>query len=422
MAQEDQHPSGHGSDMGSEFSAGEHDATHHDVDGEGNYTSEGRQGWDTPATPDDGFGDPEAAESGEDESQPPAKSRGGLLLPLLLFVLVMGAGGFAYWQFGMDSGQSLAQRQRDDVPAVTAAPEKQPDITPPVPPVPPSVAQAPQVVPMPEPVSLPTAMPPAAMPPAETVVAQGTLSPELPKAAPMPVTLPPPPLLDQADLDKPGTIAEPPASVTPPSGQNVVESPIPANMLGQKPPSVALPQSASGDKAAAVHVQEKAALEQEIVRQKDVIATLNEKVRQLQEAAASQDKVLKQTQSALKDTMAKAATAVAKVVAPVEPVQAKKPATSEKPLKQAKKPSDKKQTAAATTGKKAAAKKPETVKASAWVLRSVSAGTALISTSGSSSEFKEIHVGDVVPGLGTIKAITKKSGQWVVVGSKNNLK
>ncbi len=424
MAHKDQPPLGHDADMENDFSATEHGQRQDASEAEAAYTHSGRQGWETQAAaPDDDFGDPEATDTSEDENQPPAKSRGGLLLPLLLFVLVLGAGGFAYWQFGMNSGQSLAQRNRDDARAETSVQERQDAALVPTP-VPPAVdpTLAPVAPPSatPEVLSLPTATPPVGIaPPSEAVVAQGSLSaaPEL---------LPPPPSRDRDTVDQKleATVAAQPMPDVPLVAGNeaTASAETPSIALEQNPPAMNVPLPPVPDHGAvAAFNQEKAALEKEVADLKQALAALNDKVQQMKAAAAGQESALKQAQAALKDATAKTAAAV-KVVVPVKAAQPDKSvAHTSSPTKKVKKSADKKPALVASTRKKTAAP-TAAAKANVWVLRAVTADTAWVASPTAGDELKEVHVGDVVPGLGTIKAITNKSGHWVVVGSLRNLK
>lgn len=66
------------------------------------------------------------------------------------------------------------------------------------------------------------------------------------------------------------------------------------------------------------------------------------------------------------------------------------------------------------------AKKPAPVRKH-WVLRSALPGQAWISENESSTDLKEIHVGDTVPGLGKVTAVEPVGDAWVVRGTRGSL-
>ena len=381
-----------------------------------------------------------------------------MMLPLLLFVLVLGAGGFAYWQFGMQPDQSAPPRRHAD--ASTEVQETQTTLAAATPMVAtPMDVPVPPVPVMPEAQSLPTATPPNGLSATESIVAQGSLMAGVPdnggnssvklpthvavvpapassETVTAPAILPAPPLPDHVSA---ATHIEAPAlgqTAVFPVGSDVAStSDIPSIALSQKPPVVDIPLPPAIDHSVvAANRVEKAALDKEVVDLKQAVVALNDKIKQLKAVAASQDAALKQAQVALKDANAKAAVAAEQAekaatkvkteLAVVKPVKAtKKIADAEKP----KKILVEKKTAPTMTAhskktvvKHAAVK--ATAKANTWVLRSVAAGGAWIASSASSNDLKEIHVGDSVPGLGKIKAISSKDGHWVVEGSVRSLK
>lgn len=58
--------------------------------------------------------------------------------------------------------------------------------------------------------------------------------------------------------------------------------------------------------------------------------------------------------------------------------------------------------------------------APAWVLRSVRNGHAVVSAKGS-NEFRDISVGETLPGVGTVQSIGKVDGSWVVQGTQGRI-
>ena len=56
-----------------------------------------------------------------------------------------------------------------------------------------------------------------------------------------------------------------------------------------------------------------------------------------------------------------------------------------------------------------------------WVLRAAAPGQAWVSSNPTSSDLKEIHVGDSVPGIGRVTAIQQNNGAWIVQGTSGSL-
>lgn len=452
MSHDNQRPSGHDSDGGDDFTTEEHGVSH-DTPGVGDpYANVERQGWEhQPTTLNDDFGDPEAADeqtSAEDDDAAPAKSRGGLMLPLLLCVLVLGAGGFAYWQLVMKPGEAASpQRQAEALAPASDGGQHQaaialPTSTPPTPPA--DVSAMPGAV-----------VSPTAVPTQEAVVAQGALaSAQVPGVnLPLPTTevasaVIPAPVPASGTL-APATLPSPPApdaampSMTP--QETAAKLPVPTNntdivlpietpsiTLNQKPPVVEMPSVPS---VAVVPVgtdskSAKKALESDVVDLKKTVTDLNDKLQKMKAEAARQDAALLQAQAALKAaqavTKASAEMPVSIVVVPKTHDKAKHQshATAHKTVVASKKKTDVKKHAVATVSTKKTAVKQGTAnkaKPDRWVLRSVASGSAWISSSAAENDLKEVHVGDVVPGVGTIKSIASRDGHWVVQGSVKTL-
>lgn len=64
----------------------------------------------------------------------------------------------------------------------------------------------------------------------------------------------------------------------------------------------------------------------------------------------------------------------------------------------------------------------EAKKSNKLVLRAASPGQAWVASGSSSTELKEVHVGDKLPGVGRIKSIEMQGDNWVVSGTKGSLK
>jgi len=65
---------------------------------------------------------------------------------------------------------------------------------------------------------------------------------------------------------------------------------------------------------------------------------------------------------------------------------------------------------------------PVTVEAKpVWVLRSASPGQAWVSTSATSSDLKQLQVGDSLAGIGRVTAIQHQGDDWVVQGTQGSI-
>ncbi len=74
-----------------------------------------------------------------------------------------------------------------------------------------------------------------------------------------------------------------------------------------------------------------------------------------------------------------------------------------------------------SVAEKPAPAKPTPTSNPAWVLRAAQAGEAWVSR-GPQGQLQNIKVGDQLPGLGRVNAITQKDGTWTVVGSRGTLR
>lgn len=453
MSHDNQRPSGHGSDGGDDFTTDEHGVSAESPEAGDPYAHAERQGWENqPTTLNDDFGDPESADeavSPEEDDAAPAKSRGGLMLPLLLCVLVLGAGGFAYWQLVMKPGEtSSPQRQAEALPPAGDGQQQAsialPTATPPTPVVEAATGTNPVISPtaiqVPEAVVAQGALAPAQVPsnpmsPVSETSASINPNPEPASETPAPAILPSPPahesVMPSEPLQEANSKLPLPASTT----DIALPTETPSITLNQKPPVVEMP---SVPPVAAVPVgtdskAAKKALESDVIDLKQTVTDLNDKLQQMKAAAARQDAALLQAQTALKAAQAAAKVNLEKPAAAAAVIPAK---THEKVKKQShavahkvvaankKKPEAKKHSAVTAQSKKAAAKKDvaSKTKPDNWVLRSVTADSAWIAPAAAENDLKEVHVGDVVPGVGKIKTIANQDGHWVVEGSIKNLK
>jgi intracellular multiplication protein IcmG len=57
-----------------------------------------------------------------------------------------------------------------------------------------------------------------------------------------------------------------------------------------------------------------------------------------------------------------------------------------------------------------------------WVLRAATPGQAWIAVSSTANDLKEVQVGDTLPGIGKVTAITQYNGAWVVQGTKGEIR
>jgi hypothetical protein len=72
--------------------------------------------------------------------------------------------------------------------------------------------------------------------------------------------------------------------------------------------------------------------------------------------------------------------------------------------------------------KKASTKAASHVAKSHWVLRAATPGEAWVATSADSAELHHVQVGDELPGVGTVTAITQGDSGWVVQGTSGAVK
>jgi hypothetical protein len=453
MSHDNQRPSGHDSDGGEDFSIEDHGVAHEAAGTDDPYARAERQGWENqPTTLNDDFGDPEAAAetaATEDDDAAPAKSRGGLMLPLLLCVLVLGAGGFAYWQLVLRPGENASPTHQAEALAPSGEVQQQVAVALPtsIPPIP--VAEAPALS--------AAAVSPAPTSTAEVATTQGALSPAqapdinpslqvaqnngsvqttpvLASNATAPATLPSPPT---PDMGLPPTAPLVEMEHKPAVPANAVDIVLPTETpsitLNQKPPVVempplpaAAPVLAETDSKAA-----KKALESDVVDLKQTVADLNDKLQKMKATAERQDATLLQAQAALKAarTAAKISeekSAAAMTVTPGTHGKVKQPlhvSAHKTVVPHKKKPDAKKHAVTTAHSKNAVVKQSVASKAKpgTWTLRSVAAGSAWIAPVAAENDLKEVHVGDVVPGVGTIKSIERHEGHWVVQGSIRSL-
>lgn len=445
----DEHQDGPGysTGAGSDFSADESAIGHHDV--------QDAQSWEEQhAIPADDFDDLKHDEIQEESAEAPVqKGKTGFLLLAFLGLLVAGAGGFAYMQFGMAGSSAL--------PAVLS------EAAPP----PPEIAQTP---PPETTVSLPTAEPPPpqAVPGAlaqQPVPAMpAAASPEIKAAAAPSDSQLLPPVVQSGAPPVPSTPAEMPASLAlhpvqagallpPANPQAQADGQLPSGMPAFPAPAGGEDQVAVVEApvvlahpVAAVETPAGAGMLPNIVPpQPDLSAVMTETVpppsavsvdidkpveQALTPGAIQNEKIalqkevddLRQTVRALNDKIAQmeirktSRTESGQSAASGDGVKVKKAQT-----KQAQSAKSAPKQSAVKTAKKS--QSPSSRQASArksgrhWILRAAVPGSAWVADSPSSTSLKPIKVGDTVPGLGKIKSIVNNNGRWIVKGSERDL-
>lgn len=157
------------------------------------------------------------------------------------------------------------------------------------------------------------------------------------------------------------------------------------------------------------------------------INALNEQVSSLQKALELANQQISQLNKTLEEkTVAKvpAEKPAKKIKASTAKTGAVEPVADETKAAQPVEPAQEKPANVRKTKAKAVSKVSLTKKAPAksWVLRAASPDKAWISENASSTELKEVHIGDTVPEIGKVTSIAAENDAWIVRGTKGQIK